>query len=42
MNESTRFAEAPGRGKTVFEFAPDIDGERAYRQVAQEVVNATR
>ncbi len=42
INESTRFAEAPGQGKTVFEFAPDIDGARAYRQVAQEVVNATR
>ena len=42
VNESTRFAEASGQGKTVFESAPEIEGARAYRQLAKEVIDATR
>lgn len=38
VNESTRFTEAFGLGKTVFEIAPDIPGAQAYRQIAKEIV----
>jgi chromosome partitioning protein len=38
VNESTRFTEAFGMGKTVFEVAPDLPGAQAYRKIAEEVV----
>ena len=38
INDSTRFAEAAGQGKTVFETAPDIEGALAYRAIAKEIV----
>src|SRR5438067_1806492 len=38
INDSTRFAEAAGLGKTVFETAPEIEGAQAYRQIAKEIV----
>lgn len=38
VNDSTRFAEASGQGKTVFEIAPDIEGALAYREIAKEIV----
>ena len=38
INDSTRFAEAAGQGRTVFETAPDIEGAQAYRQIAKEIV----
>lgn len=38
VNESTRFTEAFGMGKTVFEVAPDLPGALAYRKIAEEVV----
>lgn len=38
--DSTRFTEATGMGKTVFEIAPDIPGALAYRAIAEEVVGA--
>jgi chromosome partitioning protein len=41
IHESTRFAEATGLGKTVFEVAPDIQGAGAYRELAKEIVDAT-
>lgn len=41
INDSTRFKEATGQGKTVFELAPEIEGAQAYRQLAREVANAT-
>jgi chromosome partitioning protein len=37
INDSTRFAEAAGQGKTVFETAPDIEGAEAYRAIAKEI-----
>lgn len=37
INDSTRFAEAAGQGRTVFETAPEIEGARAYRQIAEEI-----
>jgi chromosome partitioning protein len=37
INDSTRFAEAAGQGKTVFETAPDIEGAMAYRAIAKEI-----
>lgn len=38
INDSTRFAEAAGQGKTVFETAPDIEGAGAYRAIAKEIL----
>ncbi|MHB1132833.1 MAG: ParA family protein [Chloroflexota bacterium] len=38
VNESTRFREATGQGKTVFEIAPQIPGALAYWQIAQEIL----
>ena len=32
-------AEAPGHGKTIFQFAPDSPGASAYRQLAEEILN---
>lgn len=40
VNDSTRFAEASGQGKTVFEIAPDIPGALAYRAIAKEIIHA--
>ena len=39
ISESTRFSEATGQGKTVFDIAPEIPGAQAYREIAQEIVN---
>jgi chromosome partitioning protein len=41
IDDSTRFTEASGMGKTVFELAPEIEGAEAYRQIAQEILDAT-
>ncbi len=38
VNESIRFREATGAGKTIFELAPEIEGAQAYRTIAQEIV----
>jgi chromosome partitioning protein len=40
INESVRFAEATGQGKTIFEIAPDVEGAHAYREIAKEIINA--
>lgn len=40
INDSTRFTEASGMGKTVLEIAPDIEGARAYREIAEEIARA--
>ncbi len=40
INESTKFKEASGQGKTVFEIAPEIEGAKAYQDIAKELVNA--
>lgn len=40
INDSTRFAEAAGQGKTVFEIAPEIEGAAAYQQLAKEIIHA--
>jgi chromosome partitioning protein len=40
INESVRFAEATGQGTTVFDIAPDIEGAQAYREIAEEIINA--
>lgn len=40
VNDSTRFKEATGVGKTVFEVAPEIEGAKVYRQIAEEIANA--
>ena len=39
ISDSTRFSEAPGQGKTVFEIAPDTPGALAYRAIAEEIVH---
>jgi chromosome partitioning protein len=39
VNESVRFKEAAAAGKTIFEYAPDIQGAEAYRNLAKEIVN---
>jgi chromosome partitioning protein len=41
VNESTRFTEATGSGKTVFDTNPVLPGAKAYRAIAEEVVRAT-
>ena len=40
--DSTRFTEASGQGKTIFELAPDSEGAAVYRAVAEEIVHATQ
>jgi chromosome partitioning protein len=42
IGDSTRFTEASGLGKTVYELAPDFEGAAAYRSIAEEIVNATQ
>ncbi|UCG84523.1 MAG: AAA family ATPase [Dehalococcoidia bacterium] len=39
VNESVRFKEAAAAGKTIFEYAPDIQGAEAYRNLAKEIVD---
>ena len=34
-------AEAPGHGKTIFQFSPASYGARAYKQLAEEVIKRT-
>jgi chromosome partitioning protein len=41
VNESTRFTEATGMGKTVFDTNPDLPGAKAYRAIAEEILQAT-
>ena len=38
VHESTRFREATGTGKTIFDLAPEIEGAKAYRTIAQEII----
>ncbi len=40
IGDSTRFTEATGQGKTVFEIAPEIPGAQAYRDVAKEITTS--
>jgi chromosome partitioning protein len=42
VHESTRFAEATGQGKTVFEIAPELQGALAYRELAEEIAHAAQ
>lgn len=37
VRKSIRFAEAPGRGKSIFEHAPRTPGAEAYRQLARQL-----
>jgi chromosome partitioning protein len=37
--ESTRFPEAAGMGKTVFDIAPNIPGAAAYHKIAEEIAH---
>ncbi len=39
VHESTRFREATGTGKTIFDLAPEIEGAKAYRSIAQEIIS---
>lgn len=39
VNESTKFREASGMGKTIFEVAPNVPGAQVYRQIAEEIAN---
>jgi chromosome partitioning protein len=41
VNESTRFTEAAGLGKTVFDTNPDLPGAKAYKTIASEIVKIT-
>ncbi|HOK35436.1 MAG TPA: AAA family ATPase [Candidatus Pacearchaeota archaeon] len=36
---SIRLAEAPKYGKTIFQYAPDSKGAKAYERLAEEVIN---
>lgn len=35
---NVEIAEAPGHGKTIFQFSPSSHGARAYRQLAEEII----
>lgn len=39
VTESVRFKEAAAAGKTIFEYAPNIDGAKAYESLAKEIIN---
>ena len=39
VNESVRFKESVAAGKTIFEYAPDLQGAEAYRILAKEIAN---
>jgi chromosome partitioning protein len=41
INESTRFTEATGMGKTVFETSPNLPGSKAYQAIADEIIHIT-
>jgi chromosome partitioning protein len=41
VNESTRFTEATGAGKTIFDTNPDLPGAKAYRAIAEEIIRTT-
>jgi len=41
VNESTRFTEATGMGKTVFDTNPELPGAKAYRAIADNIIAAT-
>ena len=38
---SVRLAEAPKFGKTIFQYAPESKGARAYEMLAEEIINQT-
>jgi chromosome partitioning protein len=40
VRKSIRFAEAPARGKSIIQHAPDSPGAQAYRQLAQTLLEA--
>jgi chromosome partitioning protein len=42
IHDSTRFAEASGQGRTVFEIAPDIQGALVYREIAKDIEYANQ
>lgn len=39
VHESVRFKEASAAGKTIFEYAPTIEGTEAYRILAKEILD---
>jgi chromosome partitioning protein len=39
INDSTRFTEASGQGKTVYELAPETPGAQAYLAIAKEIAH---
>lgn len=39
VHESVRFKEASAAGKTIFEYAPTIEGAEAYRILAKEILD---
>lgn len=39
VNESVRFKEAIAAAKTIFEYAPNLEGAEAYRSLAKEIIN---
>lgn len=41
VNESTRFTEATGQGKTVFDTHPELPGAKAYHAIAEEILAST-
>ena len=41
VNESTRFTEATGTGKTIYDTNPELAGAKAYRAIAEEIIKAT-
>jgi chromosome partitioning protein len=39
IHDSIRFAESPRMGRSIFDYAGHIEGAKAYRQLAEEVLN---
>lgn len=39
ISDSVRFREASALGKTIHEHAPNLDGAKAYRQLAEEIIS---
>ena len=40
IKQSVRFMEAPSSGRPLVTLYPDLDGAKAYQQVAQEIIYA--
>ena len=39
VRQSVRFIEAPGHSMPIVQLHPELDGAKAYQQIAEEIVN---